>query len=100
MPNGPMMAKPDEATAAAVPPQAPVTTASTTAAAPAPVKAPKSGVLSCDKGAGVVSSFGFSNVTSKSCTGTTLIYGAERSGKPFEIEVNAKSGELTAVKKL
>ncbi|MDE2385155.1 MAG: hypothetical protein KGO53_11105 [Alphaproteobacteria bacterium] len=73
--------------------------ANSTAAAPA-AKPAKAGGVSCDKGASIVTSFGFSNVTTKSCTGATLVYGAERSGKPFEIDVSAASGELTAVKKL
>jgi hypothetical protein len=69
-------------------------TASTT-----PVK-PQAGGVNCDKGAGIVSSFGFSNVASKSCTGKSLVYSAERGGNKFEVEVNGTSGELTAVKKL
>ncbi|MBG1233613.1 hypothetical protein [Aestuariivirga litoralis] len=71
------------------------TTASTTQAAPK-----KGGAVTCDKGASIVSSFGFEKVASKSCAATSLVYSAERGGKPFEIEVNPKSGELTAVKKL
>jgi len=69
-------------------------TASTT-----PVK-PQAGGVNCDKGAGIVSSFGFSNVASKSCVGKLLVYSAERGGNKFEVEVNGASGELTAVKKL
>ena len=69
-------------------------TASTT-----PVK-PQAGGVNCDKGAGIVSSFGFSNVASKSCIGKSLVYSAERGGNKFEVEVNGASGELTAVKKL
>jgi len=69
-------------------------TASTT-----PVK-PQAGGVNCDKGAGIVSSFGFSNVASKSCVGKSLVYSAERGGNKFEVEVNGASGELTAVKKL
>jgi hypothetical protein len=56
--------------------------------------------VSCSKGAGIVSSFGFSDVTTKSCSGGTFVYGANRGGKAFEVEVSAASGELTAVKKL
>lgn len=56
--------------------------------------------IDCKKGASIVSGYGFSTVTSKSCTGTTLVYGATRSGKNFEIQVSSASGELTTVKKL
>jgi hypothetical protein len=65
-----------------------------------PVKVASLSGVSCAKGAGIVSSFGFSDVTTKSCSGGTLVYGANRGGKAFEIEVSAASGELTAVKKL
>ncbi len=79
---------------------APTTTASTTAAAakPAPTKKPAS--VNCEKGATIVSSFGFENVSTKSCDGATLVYNANRGGKPFEINVSSSNGELTAVKKL
>ena len=102
MPTGSILASPSAAPAALPNPPAPAlpsTTASTTTAA-APVKVVKGGAVNCDKGAGIVSSFGFTNVTTKSCTGASLLYNAERSGKPFEIEVSTKSGELLAVKKL
>jgi hypothetical protein len=61
--------------------------------------APAKGV-DCSKGASIVSGYGFAGVTTKSCSGNTLVYNATRSGKPFEIQVNAANGELTAVKKL
>ena len=60
----------------------------------------KSAAVSCAKGASIVTSYGFNAVISKSCTGSTYIYGATRSGKNFEIQVSAANGELTAVKKL
>lgn len=56
--------------------------------------------VGCSQGASIVAGYGFSTVTSKSCTGNTLVYGATRSGKNFEIQVSAASGELTNVKKL
>ena len=56
--------------------------------------------VSCDKGASIVSSFGFDNVKTKSCDAGTLAYNAERSGTAFQIDVNPKTGELIAVKKL
>jgi hypothetical protein len=65
-----------------------------------PVKTASLSGISCSKGSGIVSSFGFSNVSTKSCSGDTLVYGASRGGKSFEVEVSAASGELTAVKKL
>lgn len=56
--------------------------------------------VDCGKGAAIVSGFGFTGVSSKSCSGTTLVYNAIRSGKNFEINVNAATGELTNVKRL
>jgi hypothetical protein len=56
--------------------------------------------VDCSKGASIVSGYGFSGVTSKSCGGDTFTYAATRSGKNFEIQVNAASGELTNVKRL
>ena len=56
--------------------------------------------VDCKKGAAIVAGYGFSTVTSKSCEGETLVYGATRSGKNFEIQVSSASGELTTVKKL
>lgn len=56
--------------------------------------------VTCEKGAAIVSGFGFENVRTKSCASGTLAYSANRSGQPFEISVNSKTGELIAVKKL
>jgi hypothetical protein len=56
--------------------------------------------VDCDKGAAIVSGFGFDNVKTKACAADTLAYNAERSGQPFEVSVNPKTGELIAVKKL
>jgi hypothetical protein len=64
----------------------------------APAKSTKP--IDCAKGASIVSGYGFSSVTNKTCAGATYVYGATRSGSNFEIQVNAASGELTAVKKL
>ena len=85
-------------TAAVTPPLAPVSTASTTAPKVSPTK--KVGAVTCEKGASIVSSFGFEGVSTKSCDGSTLVYNAMRGGKPFEINVSPSNGELTAVKKL
>ena len=60
----------------------------------------KTASVTCAKGASIVTSYGFSSVTSKTCSGGTFIYGATRAGKNFEIQVSAANGELTAVKKL
>jgi hypothetical protein len=78
--------------------------------APAPVQAASIGKryesgavaksVDCNKGATIVAGYGFSSVTSKNCSGNTLVYSATRSGSNFEIQVSASSGELTAVKKL
>ena len=89
-----------EAAATPAPQPAPITTASTSVATPKPVPVKKSGAVTCEKGAAIVSSFGFESVSTKSCDGGTLVYNANRGGKPFEINVSASSGELTAVKKL
>ena len=89
-----------DASAPSAPQPAPITTASTTVATPKPVPVKKSGAVTCEKGATIVSSFGFESVSTKSCDGGTLVYNANRGGKPFEINVSASSGELTAVKKL
>lgn len=59
-----------------------------------------SGPITCEKGASIVSGFGFDDVKTKKCEPGTLAYNAQRSGKPFEIDVNPKTGELIAVKKL
>ena len=56
--------------------------------------------VDCDKGAAIVSGFGFDNVKTKNCAADTLAYNAQRSGQPFEVSVNPKTGELIAVKKL
>jgi len=58
------------------------------------------GPVTCEKGASIVSGLGFDKVTSKTCEAGTLAYNAERSGQPFEVDVNPKTGELIAVKKL
>ena len=87
-------------TAIAPPQSAPITTASTTAPTPKVLSVKKSGTVTCEKGASIVSSFGFESVSTKSCDGATLVYNASRGGKPFEINVSPTSGELTAVKKL
>ena len=60
----------------------------------------KTASVTCAKGASIVTSYGFSSVTSKTCSGGTYTYGATRGGKNFEIQVSAANGELTAVKKL
>jgi hypothetical protein len=86
---------PTAAAIAAATPAAMQTAASTTTG-----KAKPGSAVTCDKGMGIVSSFGFSNVVSKSCTGKSLVYSAERGGNKFEVEVNGASGELTAVRKL
>lgn len=56
--------------------------------------------IDCGKGLSIVSGYGFSGVTTKTCSGDTLIYNATRSGKNFEIQVSATNGELTNVKRL
>jgi hypothetical protein len=63
--------------------------------APAAAKA-----IDCGKGASIVTGYGFSGVTTKSCSGSSFVYGANRSGKAFEIQVNSANGEIMAVKKL
>ena len=86
-----------------LPEVSPPVVASVAPSVPAPepqVTAKSSGVVTCEKGATIVSGFGFENVHSKTCEAGSLAYNAERSGKPFEVTVNPKTGELIAVKKL
>ncbi len=91
------------ATVAPAPQIAPLTTPMLTppvTAEPKLLVTKKSGAVNCEKGASIVSSFGFEGVSTKSCDGTSLVYNASRGGKPFEINVSPSSGELIAVKKL
>lgn len=76
----------------------PDTTTGTKVASTPPAK--PTTTVDCDKGAAIVSGFGFDNVKTKACAADLLAYNAERSGQPFEVSVNPKTGELIAVKKL
>lgn len=61
---------------------------------------PATGAISCEKAAGIVSGFGFSDVKAVDCGGQIHAFNAARDGKPFAIKVNAKTGELTEVRKV
>ena len=56
--------------------------------------------LSCDKAKSIVSGFGFSNITTLSCTGAVYGFNAKRDGKPYSVKVSSLSGELKGVKKI
>ena len=56
--------------------------------------------LSCNKAKSIVSGFGFSDVTPRTCTGNVYDFKAKRDGKPYSIKVSSLSGELKAVKKI
>ena len=64
--------------------------------------APSSAALSpvtCDEGAGIVSSFGFSDVEPRSCAGATYDFAASRDGRSYRIRMNASDGELVEVRR-
>lgn len=56
--------------------------------------------LSCDKVKSIVSGFGFSDITTLTCTGTVYDFNARRDGNPYTIKVSSLSGELKGVKKI
>lgn len=66
----------------------------------APAAKPAAGALSCDKATGIVTGFGFTDVKPAVCTGQFYTFNAARDGRPFTIKLNARSGELTEVKKV
>lgn len=66
----------------------------------APAAKPAAGALSCDKATGIVTGFGFTDVKPAVCTGQFYSFNAARDGRPFTIKLNARSGELTEVKKV
>lgn len=57
-------------------------------------------ILSCDKGAAIVSDYGFTGVRHSDCDGQVYSFNASRDGKPFMITLNSVSGELIKVSKL
>jgi hypothetical protein len=56
--------------------------------------------ISCDKGASVVSEYGFSNVEPKTCTGKIYTFKAARTGKSYDVSVSSANGEITEVRKI
>lgn len=68
---------------------------------PKPVAAvPATKSVSCEKATSIIQGYGFSSVKSTSCTGSTYAFAATRDGKNYAVKLNAKSGELTDVRKL
>ena len=65
----------------------------------AQAKAPLSGVT-CDKGESIVASYGFLDISEKTCSGSSLVYSAVRGNSNYEVEVNSANGEVTAVRKV
>jgi hypothetical protein len=74
--------------------------AATVAEAPKATKPVKGGKVTCAKGEEIVASYGFLDISQKSCEGTSLVYSAVRGKSNFEVEVNASSGEVMAVRKV
>jgi hypothetical protein len=66
---------------------------------PAAAKAQGSS-MSCDKAAEIITGYGFSTVTPKTCEGQSYAFNATRSGKSYAIKLNPANGELTDVQKL
>lgn len=96
------LAKPAiDTTATAVakePEKAPATVAAkTTVDTPKPAKG---GSITCAKGEEIVASYGFLDISQKTCDGSSLVYSAVRGKSNFEVEVNPSNGEVTAVRKL
>ena len=56
--------------------------------------------LSCAKAKSIVSGFGFSDITARSCKGTVYDFNAKRDGKPYSVKVSSLSGELKGVKRI
>jgi hypothetical protein len=62
-------------------------------------KPSKGGKVTCAKGEEIVASYGFLDISQKSCEGSSLVYSAVRGKSNFEVEVNPSNGEVTAVRK-
>ncbi|VAV92399.1 hypothetical protein MNBD_ALPHA08-2027 [hydrothermal vent metagenome] len=65
-----------------------------------PAQRQASNQLSCDKAKSIVTDFGFSDVTARTCTGTVYDFNAKRDGNPYSVKVSSLSGELKGVKKI
>jgi hypothetical protein len=57
------------------------------------------GGISCEAAADIVKGFGFSDVTTTSCSGDTYRFDASRDGSSYSIRLSAANGELTEVRK-
>ena len=62
-------------------------------------KPAKGGKVTCAKGQEIVASYGFLDISQKTCEGSTLVYSAVRGKSNFEVEVSPASGEVIAVRK-
>ena len=93
---------PDPAPVNPAPAKAPVATASAAPANPVAEtpKTVKGGKVTCAKGEEIVASYGFLDISQKTCEGSSLVYSAVRGKSNFEVEVNPANGEVTAVRKL
>lgn len=56
--------------------------------------------LSCKKAESIVSEFGFSDITPRTCNGSVYDFNAKRDGKPYSVKVSSLSGELKGVKRI
>jgi hypothetical protein len=72
----------------------------TVVAAAKPAKPVKGGKVTCAKGEEIVASYGFLDISQKSCEGSSLVYSAVRGKSNFEVEVSSSSGEVLAVRKV
>ncbi|HHI81802.1 MAG TPA: hypothetical protein ENJ99_01485 [Rhizobiales bacterium] len=55
------------------------------------------GYISCAKAKNIVAGFGFSGISARSCKGKVYSFDAVRDGKPYEIKLSARNGELLKV---
>ena len=72
----------------------------TAASAKKTEEAPVKGGLTCAKAESIVADYGFTAVKAADCGGQVFAFNAMRDGKPYAIKLNAKSGELTEVRKV
>lgn len=55
--------------------------------------------ITCDRGADIVSEFGFSDVQAQGCSGVTYDFAATRDGQSYRIKMQSSDGELTEVRR-
>jgi peptidoglycan hydrolase-like protein with peptidoglycan-binding domain len=55
---------------------------------------------SCNKAKAIIGKYGFENIETKSCNGKIYNFAATRKGKRYLVKINARTSELTEIKKL